>query len=71
MMRRPRFSKDEFMRRGTELYERIRPQVEEGNRRTPRPGSFVQGAPDEETLDDYPDLEPDDTRAGLAYAREA
>ncbi len=29
--RRPRFSKDEFMRRGKELYERIRPQVEEGN----------------------------------------
>ena len=32
MMRRPRFSKDEFMRRGTELYDRIRLQVEEGNR---------------------------------------
>ncbi len=30
--RRPRFSKDEFMRRGKELYERIRPQIEEGNR---------------------------------------
>ena len=30
--RRPRFSKEEFMRRGRELYERIRPQVEEGNR---------------------------------------
>ncbi len=32
MKRRPRFSKDEFMRRGRELYERIRPQIEEGNR---------------------------------------
>jgi len=31
-MRRPRFSKDEFMKRGRELYERIRPQVEKGNR---------------------------------------
>ncbi len=31
-MRRPRFSQDEFMRRGDELYDRIRPQVEEGNR---------------------------------------
>lgn len=30
--RRPRFSKDEFMRRGRELYERLRPQIEEGNR---------------------------------------
>ena len=28
-MRRPRFSKDEFMKRGKELYEKIRPQVEE------------------------------------------
>ena len=32
IMRRPRFSKDEFMKRGSELYERIRPQVEEENR---------------------------------------
>ncbi len=30
--RRPRFSKDEFLRRGKELYERIRPQVEAENR---------------------------------------
>ncbi len=30
--RRPRFSKEEFMKRGGELYEQIRPQVEEGNR---------------------------------------
>ncbi len=30
--RRPKFSKDEFMRRGKELYEKIRSQVEEGNR---------------------------------------
>jgi hypothetical protein len=28
---RPRYSRDEFSRRGHELYERIRPQVEEGN----------------------------------------
>jgi hypothetical protein len=31
-LRRPRFSKDEFMRRGKELYERLRPEIEEGNR---------------------------------------
>lgn len=30
--RRPRFGKDEFLRRGKELYDRIRPQVESGNR---------------------------------------
>ncbi len=30
--RQPRFSKGEFLRRGKELYERIRPQLEEGNR---------------------------------------
>ncbi len=30
--RLPRFSKDEFMRRGKELYERIRPRVEKDNR---------------------------------------
>jgi hypothetical protein len=30
--RRPRFTKDEFMRRGKDLYERIRKQVEAGNR---------------------------------------
>lgn len=30
--RRPKLGKEEFMRRGNELYERIRPQVEEGNR---------------------------------------
>lgn len=28
----PRHSRDEFSRRGHELYERIRPQVEESNR---------------------------------------
>jgi hypothetical protein len=28
----PRYSRDEFSRRGHELYEHIRPQVEEGNR---------------------------------------
>lgn len=31
-MRRPRLSKDEFMKRGQALYEQIRPQIEEGNR---------------------------------------
>ena len=31
-MRRPRLSKEEFMQRGKELYDRIRPQVEGGNR---------------------------------------
>ena len=31
-MRRPRYSKEEFARRGQALYEqRVRPQVEEGN----------------------------------------
>lgn len=30
---------------------------------------LAQGAPGEEILDDYPDLEPDDIRACLAYAR--
>ena len=31
-VRQPRYSKDEFARRGNELYEnRIRPEVEEGN----------------------------------------
>ena len=30
--RQSRFSKQEFLRRGKELYESIRPQVEEGNR---------------------------------------
>jgi hypothetical protein len=30
--RRPRFSKAEFMKRGKELYERLRPEIEEGNR---------------------------------------
>ena len=29
---------------------------------------LAQGAPYEEILDDYPDLEPDDIRACLAYA---
>ena len=32
-VRQPRYSKEEYARRGTELYERdIRPQVETGNR---------------------------------------
>lgn len=32
-LRRPRYSKEEFARRGTEIYEqRIRPLVEHGNR---------------------------------------
>ncbi|NJL28085.1 MAG: hypothetical protein HC897_09390 [Thermoanaerobaculia bacterium] len=31
-IRRPKLSKNEFMERGNELYERIRPHVEEGNR---------------------------------------
>jgi hypothetical protein len=32
-VRRPRYSKEEFARRGNEIYERqIRPQVEVGNR---------------------------------------
>lgn len=30
--RQPRYSKEEFQRRGRELYDRIRPQVEDGNR---------------------------------------
>ncbi len=31
-MRQPRYSKEEFARRGTEIYERqVRPRVEEGN----------------------------------------
>lgn len=30
--RQPRFGSEEFWRRGSELYERIRPEVEEGNR---------------------------------------
>ncbi len=30
--RRPKFEKDEFIRRGKELYRRIRPRVEERNR---------------------------------------
>jgi hypothetical protein len=29
--RRPRYSKEEFARRGTELYKKIRPLVEQGN----------------------------------------
>ncbi len=32
MKRHPKFDTTEFMRRGKELYERIRPQVETGNR---------------------------------------
>ena len=31
-LRQPRYSKEEFQRRGRELYDRIRPQVEDGNR---------------------------------------
>ena len=30
---------------------------------------LAQGVPDGEILDDYPDLEPEDIRACLAYAR--
>jgi len=30
---------------------------------------LVQGAPNDEILDDYPELEPDDIRACLEYAR--
>jgi uncharacterized protein (DUF433 family) len=30
---------------------------------------LAQGAPNDEILDDYPELEPDDIRACLAYAR--
>ena len=30
---------------------------------------LAQGVPDREILDDYPDLEPEDIRACLAYAR--
>ena len=31
-------------------------------------GLLCQGATQEELLDDYPELEPDDIRAGIAYA---
>jgi len=31
-LQKPRLSKEEFSRRGHELFERIRPQVEAGNR---------------------------------------
>lgn len=30
-IRQPRYSKEEFARRGNEIYDQVRPQVEEGN----------------------------------------